>query len=94
MRTGGMSHFSPLPPSQVEASGEHEWMSDVGERETTAECRIVGRRDGRVGRLPLNCGHSHLMAAQPDVCSLVPAAPCFTRVDPVVARIRVSWPPF
>jgi hypothetical protein len=31
-----------IPPSLVNVSGEHEWMSEVGERETTAECRLVG----------------------------------------------------
>ncbi len=40
-----MSHFSSLLPSPVEASGEDEWMSEVGERETGAECRLVGRLD-------------------------------------------------
>jgi hypothetical protein len=35
-------HFSPFSPSLVEASGAHEWVSEVGERETTAECRVVG----------------------------------------------------
>lgn len=33
--------------------GEHEWMSEVGECEMTAECRVVGRttpnREGAFG---------------------------------------------
>ena len=37
-----LSHFSSLLLSPVEASGEDEWMSEVGERETGAECRLVG----------------------------------------------------
>ena len=37
-----MSHLSPFTLSLFEASGEHEWMSEVGKRETTAECPVVG----------------------------------------------------
>lgn len=36
------SHFSPFPPSLVEALGAHEWVFEIGERETTTECRVVG----------------------------------------------------
>ena len=36
-------HISPFSQSLVTASGEHEWMSEVGEREKAAGCRRVGR---------------------------------------------------
>ena len=42
LAAAGSSHFSPFPPSLVEVSSEHEWTSELGERETTAECRVVG----------------------------------------------------
>ncbi|WP_156360087.1 hypothetical protein [Sphingomonas sp. Leaf10] len=42
-QTAGMFPFSPYLPSLIEASGDYEWMSEVGERETTAECRFLGR---------------------------------------------------
>lgn len=45
------SRFSPFLPSLVEGSGEHDWMSKVGERKITAECRVVGHWGGD-GRLP------------------------------------------
>lgn len=49
-----MSQFSLSPPTLGETSGEHERMSDVGEPEMTAECRIVGhkRRRGLIVRTP------------------------------------------
>jgi hypothetical protein len=37
-----LSHFSPFLPSLLEATGEDEWTSEIGEREPTAECGVVG----------------------------------------------------
>jgi hypothetical protein len=48
-----------IPPSLVEVSGEHKWSFEGRERETTAECRIVGRSGRRLAtKQPLRSWHN------------------------------------
>jgi len=52
MANGGKVSLLAISTIAGQAVGEHEWMSDVGEREMTAECRVVGLLDS--GRETLN----------------------------------------
>lgn len=54
---GGFVPDSVIPQLLIERSIRHERMSDVGERAMALKCRIVGRRDGRAGRLPPKINH-------------------------------------